>query len=443
MRTDPSSLGLVHATLGLALVLSAGCGDKDGDTGSAAGGSGDTGASGTDCADGLCIVSGTLTEDQVWTADNAYLLRGGVFIGDDETTTTLEIEPGTVIYGESSTDGMLVIRRGSQIFAEGTAEAPIVFTSSKNDGSRARGDWGGIIINGRAPINACASDEGAVCEAFGEGGTGYYGGDDPTDSSGSLQYVRVEFAGTLVSPDNELNGIAFQGVGSGTVIDYVQVHYNADDGIEFFGGTAQASHILTTGIGDDNLDWTDGWQGRVQYFIAAQAGDNGDNGIEADNNGETNEAEPYSSPWISNVTIIGSPDSDASDVGILLREGTKGHITNAIVAGWNDACLDVDNDVTFANADAGELSLSYTTLDCGAAFEDDEEQAWTQTWFEAQAGNGSASTGVSSTSWAPSSQIPGQDPSAWDGFFEAAAYQGAIGSEDWTAGWTVGLDVSN
>ncbi len=442
MHTKLLTMGLL--SLGLTLV---GCGDKDStDSGSATGGDdgggSDTGGA-TDCEDGICIVTGTITDDQTWTSDNMYLLRGGVFIGDDTNTTVVTIEPGTEIFGETSTAGMLVVRRNSQLMAEGTAEAPIVFTSSKSEGSRARGDWGGLIINGNGTINACADDGEGVCEAFGEGGTGYYGGDDDTDNSGVLSYVRVEFAGTLVSPDNELNGIAFQGVGSGTTIDHVQVHYNADDGIEFFGGAAEAKHIVTTGIGDDNLDWTDGWRGKVQYFVAAQADDNGDNGIEADNNGENNEATPYSEPWISNVTFIGQPASDASDSGMLIREGTKGHLMNAVVAGWNDSCLDVDHDVTLANADAGDLTLVNSTLDCTTAYADDDETAWTSEWFEGQDGNGSASTGVTVTSWAPSSEIAGGDPSAWDAFFDAAEFQGAIGSDDWTAGWTIGLDVSN
>ena len=275
----------------------------------------------TDCDP--CILQGTYIDDLTLTADKAYILRGGVFIGDDETETVLTIEPGTKIYGESATDGMLIIRRGSKIMAEGTADAPIVMTSSKNPGSRARGDWGGLIINGRAPINACDDDAGTeACEAYGEGATGWYGGNQADDNSGVLKYVRIEFAGTLVSPDNELNGIAFQGVGSNTVVDHVQVHMNADDGIEFFGGTVDVKHIVVTGVGDDSLDWTDGWAGSAQYVILHQHDDNGDNGIEADNNGENNDASPRSMPVLSNFTIIGSPESDASDLGILVREGT-------------------------------------------------------------------------------------------------------------------------
>jgi hypothetical protein len=174
---------------------------------------------------------------------------------------------------------MLVVRRSSQIIARGTAALPIIFSSSKLDGERARGDWGGLIINGRSTINSCAGGTG-VCEAFGEGGTGFYGGDDEADNSGVLEYVRVEFAGTLISPDNELNGIAFQGVGSGTTVDHIQVHMNADDGVEFFGGTVNVKHVLVTGVGDDSMDWTDGWRGRAQHIVLQQYDDGGDQGID-------------------------------------------------------------------------------------------------------------------------------------------------------------------
>jgi hypothetical protein len=414
----------------LALPLAGCVEDVPGDDDDAAGDDDDAVA----CENNLCILSGTITEDLTLTAEFDWLLRGGVFIGDDETETVLTIEAGTTIYGESSTDGMLVIRRGSKIMAEGTADAPIVMTSSKTPGSRARGDWGGLIINGHGLLNACGElDAGEICEAFGEGGTGFYGGDDNADNSGVLRYVRVEFAGTLLSPDNELNGIAFQAVGSGTTIEYIQVHMNSDDGVEFYGGAAQAKYVLTTGIGDDNLDWTDGWVGKLQYFIAEQYDDNGDNGIEADNNGDDNAAAPFSQPQVANVTLIGSPDSDSSDVGVLLREGTRGDLTNFLVTDFNDSCLDVDHEVTFENADAGELNLSYATLDCVQSFKDDDDPA--TDWFNAEASN--ATSAIDLTGYTPSSEIAGTDPSAWDSFFDAATFQGAIGPDgDWTEGWT-------
>ena len=424
--------------LASALLLAACTGDDNTDTD-------DTGVQdGPDCADGVCILSGTHTEDLHLTADTEWLLRGGVFIGDDATATTITIDPGTVVYGESSTDGMLVIRRHSRIVAEGTADAPIVFTSSKEVGSRARSDWGGLIINGRAPVNSC-DDEETVCEAFGEGGTGFYGGDVPTDDSGVLSYVPVEFAGTLISPDNELNGIAFQGVGSGTVIDHIQVHMNADDGVEFFGGTAQAKHILVTGAGDDGFDFTDGWQGKAQFVVVQQYADAADQGIEADNNAENNDAAPRTMPTLSHFTLIGSPDSSASDIGLLLREGMAGDLSNMVVTGFNEVCLDVDHDATFSQLDSG-LTLTHTILDCAANFDvEDDDPSDISVWFADQTGNETTDAGLAdpfneaSPGFAPNagSAATSGGASPADDFFDDVSFRGGVDPDnDWTKGWT-------
>ena len=174
-----------------------------------------------------------------------------------------------------------------------------MFTSDQLEGQKARGDWGGLIINGNAPINGCDED---LCSAEGEGSTGLYGGDNTEDNSGTLRYVRVEYAGTQFSEDNELNGIAFQGVGSGTTVEYIQVHMNADDGVEFYGGSVNVKYVVLTGIGDDSMDWTDGWNGKAQFVLAKQASDDGDNGIEADNNKANNDFEPRSNPTLANMT---------------------------------------------------------------------------------------------------------------------------------------------
>ncbi len=402
------------------------------------------------CADeGICYLTGTYTEDLTLTADVDWVLRGGVFIGDDVNSTVLTIEAGTTIYGESATDGMLVIRRNAQIVANGTAEAPIVMTSSKAEGSRARGDWGGLIINGNAPINACADGEIELCEAYGEGGTGWYGGNDAADSSGVLNYVVVAYAGTLVSPDNELNGIAFQGVGSGTEVDFIQVHMNADDGIEFFGGNVNVKHVVVTGAGDDSVDWTDGWQGNAQFVVVQQFDDNGDNGIEADNNGEANDADPMSEPTLANLTIIGSPDSESSDLGILLREGTGAHIVNSMVLGFNDACLDIDHEVTWGNMDNGGLTLEGLALDCETNFKDDAEDgepaADLEAFFAEGTGNATSNAGVVDgfNLDAPDYRANADVAEAVNsehltGWFDTVDFIGAVGADDdWTNGWTI------
>ncbi|MEC7987448.1 MAG: hypothetical protein VX278_19925 [Myxococcota bacterium] len=431
---------------------------------------------GMQCEENVCILSGTITEDVRLVEGINYLLRGGVFIGDDENETVLTIEPGVTVYGESSTDGMLVIRRGSKIMAEGTAEKPIVMTSSKSPGSRARGDWGGLIINGRAPLNSCGDDV-VDCEAFGEGGTGYYGGSDAADSSGALSYVRVEFAGTLVSPDNELNGIAFQGVGSGTVAHHLQVHMNADDGIEFFGGTVDVSHVLVTGVGDDSLDWTDGWQGSAQYVVLHQHDDNGDNGIEADNNGEANAANPRSAPVLANFTIIGSPESNDSDVGILLREGTAARIFNTAIVGFNDSCFDIDHEETWKQVANGGIEVAGLYLSCENNFAVDEDDdmyndlpesdedhnpapsecggythdisCWTEDLYSGVSdffadSNTTGEDGFSvvepyaltAPDYTITSSVATVDPSTFDDRLETSDFIGAIGADDWTIGWT-------
>ncbi len=401
--------------------------------------------------DDVVVLSGTLATDMTLSAACQYLLRGGVFVGDEEHSVTLTIEPGTTVYGETSSVGMLVIHRGSKLMAEGTADSPIVFTSSKAPGSRSRGDWGGLIINGRATTNAGE-------EAYGEGGTGWYGGTDDADNSGVLRYIRVEFAGQLLSPDNELNGIAFQGVGSGTEVDYLQIHMAKDDGIEFFGGTVSARHIFLTGGDDDNLDWTDGWRGKIQFVVAQQYDDGGDNGIEADNNAEDNEALPRSHPQVSNVTLIGSPDSDLSDIGVLLREGTHGNLSNLIVAGWNDVGLSIDQESTYLNAWtgstlSGDLTLQASIFSNGSNFESgyDFSPPFTVEEFFTDLNTGNQVVGAATEVLADPFNLdqPGLTPKGAaltgavvpaDPFFEAVSYRGGVDPEnDWTLGWTTSV----
>ena len=144
------------------------------------------------------------------------------------------------------------------------------------------------------------------CEANGEGNSGLYGGNNHEDSSGVLRYVRVEWAGFPVTGTDELNGIAFQGVGAGTVVDYIQVHYNNDDGVEFFGGTVNVKHVYLTGNKDDSMDWASGWRGKAQFILVHQAADEGNNGIEASNLESPMNGEPRSNPILANLTLIGS-----------------------------------------------------------------------------------------------------------------------------------------
>jgi hypothetical protein len=397
----------------------------------------------------LCNITGEITEDLTLANDGTiYQLQGPVFVGDDAEETVLTVEPGVTVFADPATSEttFLTIRRNSKIMAEGTKDAPIVFTPAADEGTRQRGMWGGMIINGKAPLNTGA-------EAEGEGNTGKYGGDDPNDSSGTLKYVRVEFAGDLITDEDELNGIAFQGVGRGTVIDYVQVHMNSDDGVEFFGGTAEAKHLVLTGIGDDSIDWTDGWQGKIQYAVVQQFDDKADRGIESDNLKADNDASPRSHPVISNVTLLGGAEGDT---GMVLRRGVAGNYYNMIVANFADACIDIDDIATFENAwdaDAGDFSGELTMVNsivngCTKTFdEDDEEDAeatepfTVQEWFEGQ--NGNQATDPMLDGWVPQSGSPALTDSVQpdgDSFFEDAGFIGAVGEDDWTAGWTITSD---
>ncbi|MFO7651326.1 MAG: hypothetical protein R6X13_08340 [bacterium] len=392
---------------------------------------------------GVRTITGTIVEGDTWREGDTIILRGGVFVGDDVNETVLVIEPGVTIYGEATTKGMLVVRRNSKVYAVGTPEKPIVMTSEKAPGQRNRGDWGGLIINGRAPLNT--GDE-----AYGEGGTGYYGGNVPDDNSGRLSYVRIEFAGREISPDNELNGLALQGVGSGTQIDHVQIHMNKDDGIEFFGGTVNAKYILITGAADDQFDYTDGWQGKAQFIVCQQYGDDCDNGFECDNNGEDHSAQPMCSPLVYNFTIIGSDTSSHSDDGMLLRAGTAGQFRNGIVMGMNDCGLDIDDSITWVNATSGQLKVENTLFFNSKNFKEDADtlKGWFVRDFALTMNQNNATAAgalvvdpfsIDNPNFKPAGEALGHPvatPPA-DGFFESVNFVGGVDpANDWTAGWT-------
>jgi hypothetical protein len=347
------------------------------------------------------------------------------------------------VIGETATRGTLVIDQGAQIIANGTAEQPIVFTSDQPVGQRGRGDWGGLIINGRAPLNLT----GGV--GIGEGDTGDYGGSNPDDNSGILRYVRVEFAGIEFSPDNELNGIAFQGVGRGTVVENIQVHFNKDDGIEMFGGTVDIKRAVLTGIGDDSIDWTFGWSGRLQFAVAQQRGDDADRGIEADNNANNNDLLPRSSPTIFNVTLIGDPDRNEggdSTVGMTLREGTAGAIRNFIVTGFKSSGVAVATTSTQNQVASGALSIRN-----GILFFNNPNVNSSANALVANAGGTVAQVDpliidpfnlaapvFRPAAGSPALSLPPAIPPN-DGFFEIALFRGALDADpakDWTLGWT-------
>jgi hypothetical protein len=278
------------------------------------------------------ILEGDQSEDLYLTSDYNYVARGKVNMLPG---TTLYIEPGVVIFGENATDGYVAIERGAKIQAVGRPDAPIIMTSDQEPGYQNRGGWGGLVMHGRAIANCADCRNGEDCVS--EGGAGFFCGDDDCDDSGTLRYVRVEYSGIEISPNNELNSFTWNALGAGTDISYCQAHMGLDDLFEWFGGKVTCHHLVGTWGADDGLDWQMGFRGAIQYAVIQVYTDAGDRGIEADNNEFNFDAECRSNPTVSNVTLIGSgPAGGTDDAGIYLRRGTAATIVNSIVMGWHD-----------------------------------------------------------------------------------------------------------
>jgi hypothetical protein len=291
----------------------------------------------------LVEISGEITSDFALSCDKDYLLKGIVLVTPGSTLT---IEKGTTLQGDVDTasPGVLVVQPGAKLIAVGTSEEPIVFTSALPANLRKQGDWGGVILLGNAPVNH-KDTSGAPARGAIEGLTrgGEYGGDDEDDTSGTLKYVRIEYSGFAIAPNNEVNGLTFGGVGRGTLVDHVQVRRTADDCFEFFGGTVDAKHLACQHNGDDGFDWDNGYRGRLQFLVLQQDPLVVDetNGFEGDNDALGTENTPLSEPTIYNATLCGKDrEVDKQQYGILLRRSSRAHILNTVVMGF-EAGLDV------------------------------------------------------------------------------------------------------
>lgn len=236
-----------------------------------------------------------------------YLLKGWVYIADGSTLT---IPAGTIIKGDKNTKAALITEPGGKLIAEGTATEPIVFTSEKGPGSRKPGDWGGIILCGKAPNN-----NGTLAQQIEGGPRTKHGGTDATDNSGVLKYVRIEFAGYPFEKDKEINGLTLGSVGSGTTIDHVQVSYSNDDSFEWFGGTVNCKYLIAYKGWDDDFDTDNGYSGSVDHAFSLRdpriADASQSNGFESDNNADGSTAEPYTSAKFSYITLLGPKTFDA------------------------------------------------------------------------------------------------------------------------------------
>jgi len=425
---------------------------------------------------GVVEVSGDITTATNWTADKIYLLKGNVFVTNN---VTLTIAPGTIIKGDRGTKGTLIITRGAKINATGTATQPIVFTSNIVAGGRAPGDWGGLVLLGKGLNNLGTSVaiEG-VSDATDKA---KHGGTDNADNSGVLKYVRVEYAGVALGPDNEINGVTFGSVGSGTTVEYVEVFRSGDDAFEWFGGAVNAKHLLAVSTWDDDFDTDNGFSGKIQFGIAQRlagvADVSGSNGFESDNNSTGVTTAPITSATFSNMTILGpvvassQPSINASyQHAAQIRRGSQISILNSVFAGYtegvfyddglpasgavsssyllNGSSVFANNLVAGTRTNAIKASNT-TTLAAITARMAENADVFTADLYAAgiytDALKFSADQVAAARVGVPNFTLIANSPAAagaaftngkvTDTFFEKVAYRGAFGATDWTAGW--------
>jgi hypothetical protein len=400
-------------------------------------------------------VRDSITSNTTWTANNKYILNGFVYVTNGATLT---IEAGTIVKGDKSSKGSLIIKRGSKIIAAGTASNPIVFTSNLSKGSRSPGDWGGLIICGRAPVNL-AGGEGLV-----EGGPdAYYGGTDAADNSGVLSYVRIEFAGIAFQPNQEINGLTLGAIGTGTQIDHVQVSYSGDDSFEFFGGTVNAKYLVTYKGQDDDFDTDNGYVGRVQFAVAQReaniADASGSNGFESDNDAAGSANTPFTAVKFSNISIYG-PKSDTTTVvnsnfkrAAHIRRNSQCSIYNSVIAGF-PVGLYVDGTTCESNATNNLLQFKNSIVSgCNAPLVVASGSTFDITaWFNSNNNTlqydnsnlANAPFNTASPNFLPKTGSPllsGADFTGLSGF-DVVSFRGAFGNTDWTSGW-VNYDPQN
>lgn len=407
-------------------------------------------------------------------SSTVYLLKGFNYV---KNGATISIEPGTKILGDYNTKGTLVIERGGKIYANGNAANPIIFTSKNAPGQRNTGDWGGIIILGRAGINTVTGADSAEIEGFGAGLGPIYGGQprNDNDSSGVLRYVRIEFAGVNLTgvSGNEINGLTLGGVGSKTVIEYVQVSYCGDDSFEFFGGNVNCKYLIAYKGLDDDFDTDNGYRGKVQFGLSVR--DSGivdistSNGFETDNNvnSPVNFNSPRTKPVFSNMTIVGPYANTSWNLSTLWGRGNHQRrnslmcLYNSIIMGWKTGMrfdglgvADAATGDTIQNRNniyAGNLRLADSTGTGTFA-----AQQWLQTssYQNTVFSDNAALQLTSPFNIYPDVPLPANNINYWIPLsgspalsganfsnpnlagFENVDFRGAFGTTNWTSGWT-------
>lgn len=398
------------------------------------------------------VLQGSIGENITLTADKKWTLKGYVYITNGATLT---IEPGTVIVGSTEEKAALCVERGAKIMAEGTAEKPIVFTSGQPAGERAPGDWGGVVLLGKAPTNRTATPtiEGGLDRP--------YGGSDAQDNSGILKFVRIEFAGIAAFAGSEINGLTLGGVGAGTTIENVQISFGNDDGFEFFGGTVNAKRLISYATSDDDFDFDFGYIGNIQYGIAFKdpnTVDNGDdnNGIECDNDGSGSDLTPYTRPVLSNFTFVG-PNNASTNVrhkyGNRFRRASRFVLKNSIIMGYQQAGISLESNATaqavvdgnsiFANnivhAVANPFLSQAETVLTSAAFRTKAEANGSTVYTNVEDIKLTEPFNLTNPKFNPASGSPALTGANYDdlgNYFTVETFIGAVGSNNWLDKWT-------
>jgi hypothetical protein len=422
-------------------------GSSSGSTSSSGGSSSGGQSSSGDPTKPIVDFEGDVTADKTLSNANRYLMKGLIHV---KAGATLTIEKGTFIMGDNATKAILLVEPGAKIMAEGTADEPIVFTSQAAEGVRRAGDWGGIVILGKGPVNfpgGYGNIEGILSTAT---GTTYGGGASPdaNDNSGVLRYIRIEFAGVILSPDNEVNGITFAGVGRGTKVDHIMVRHALDDCFEFFGGTVDAHHLICQYNQDDGFDFDNGYQGRLQFLVLQQDPNHPgeDNGFESDNDAAGSGNLPQTNPTVFNATICGkNTDPTGPQFGLLLRRNTLGSYNNLVVGGF-ESNIDIRQAANanltvkgswFWGAKSAVVtdSIGYPETGDTAPNKDNDNGLNEVDWFKGLTGNkwGTQEPGLdcfnaNAPSFSPATTITeGAQTPPGDGFFDSSAtYMGAF-----------------
>lgn len=401
-----------------------------------------------------------------------YSINGRVDVGTDagfsstSTGVTLTIQPGVILFGNTGTS-WLAVNRGNKINAVGTASAPIIFTSRDNvlglNTETSQGQWGGVVLMGRAPITDCTTGSVAsgstasTCERQTEGSAdpALFGGTNSADSSGAMKYVQIRYSGYVLGSNSELQALTLEGVGSGTELDYIQSYNSSDDGAEFFGGTVNMKHYISVGADDDSLDMDTGVQANLQYLLLIQRSGAGDTLMELDSNGNESQT-PRQVSRIANFTAIQpatSSNNEANGQAALFFRGNSDiNLYNGVVVAPANQCIRMNGSGGTASS---TLTARSVVMSCAGTGDDRfiGTGAYTAAQVAGFFGSGANNNNAGLTSTLASLYINGANETAvtafdvttLSSFFSAAPYVGAVrdSSDTWYAGWTCNSAAAN